>query len=354
MYSSVTVAGGSLLKRLADNPPSQTQWPSAVATFVFIADFVVFLPVILILVYTLSNVYPTLAAVEDPLPDYEAVPMNDDGTPKTDNDPVSAAQPGKPITGSLRATNALIRSRGGWLANFRGLGYAVLVQIIVALTAVFLALAPFIPFRIAHLIALLAAAPLATTWTHLVITPPSTKSFFRRIPSLKKVYVAAWFPTFLFWAAVQASVLFPELLGRGIGLCMRDPNNPDKICDQPKDGSYLAKVIAVAGLSLALQVLLAIPAHAALARVQASLLPADEDPIVPFDRSFAGRVEPEVVTGKGFATFGAAIKTIPRSSWLRIYLLRVKVFFVSVGAYFVMGTIVGLEVLVMGLISAGK
>jgi hypothetical protein len=47
MYSSVTIAGGSLVKRLADNP-SQIQWPNAIAGFVFIADLIVFLPVILI------------------------------------------------------------------------------------------------------------------------------------------------------------------------------------------------------------------------------------------------------------------------------------------------------------------
>jgi hypothetical protein len=353
MYSSVTIAGGSLVKRLADNP-SQIQWPNAIAGFVFIADLIVFLPVILILVYTLSTVYPTLAAVEDPLPDYEALPMNDDGTPKTDNEPVRTAQPGKPITASLRATNSLIRSRGGWFANFRGLGYAVLIQIITAVTTLFLALPPFVPIRIAHLLALLICTPLATTWTHLVITPPSTKSFYRRIPTLKKVYVAAWFPTFLFWAAVHAAVVFPELLGRVIGLCVTDLKHPDQKCEEPKDGAYLGKVICVAGLSLALQVLLAIPAHAALARVQASLLPADEDPIVPFDRSFAGRVEPEVVTGKGFATFGAAIKTIPRASWVRIYLLRLKVFFVSIGVYCALGAVVALEVVVMGLLAGGK
>lgn len=353
MYSSIALAGGSLVKRLADNPPS-TQGPNVIAGLVFVVDLIIFLPVLLMLVYTLSTVYPTLAAVEDPLPAYEALAVDDDGTPKADDEPVRTAQPGKPITASIRATNRLIRSRGGWLANFRGLGYSVLIQIIIVLTTLFLALAPFIPIRIAYLIALLAFAPLSTTWTHLVITPPSSKSFYSRIPTLKKVYLAAWFPTFLFWAAVQASVLFPELLGRVLGLCMRDPDHPDQTCDQPKNGAYYTKALCVAGLALVLQAVLAIPAQAALARVQASLLPADEDPIVPFDRSFAGRVEPEVVTGKGFATFGAAIKTIPRSSWIRIYLLRIKVFFVSMGVYFVLGSIVMLEVLVMGLAIGGK
>jgi hypothetical protein len=350
MYSSVTI-GGSLVKRLAENPPQQVKVPGA-AIFVFIADFVVFLPVFLILLYTLSHVYPTLAAVEDPLPAYEALPMNDDGTPKTDTDPVRTAQPGKPITASIRATNRLIRSLGGWLSNFRGLGYGFLIGMVTVMTTGILSRLPFVPVRIAHLISLLALSPLATTWTHLVITGPSAKSFARRIPSVKKVYVANWFPTFLLWASAHAAVVFPELLGKAIGLRM--PNGPIQVGGEPMNGSDAGKVICVAALSLLLQAVLVIPAHAALTRVQASLLPADEDTIVPFDRSFAGRVEPEVVTGKGFATFGAAIKTIPRSSWIRIYLLRIKVFFVSMAVYFVLGAIVLLEFVLLGLAESAK
>lgn len=352
MYSAVTI-GGSLAKRLAENPPQQVKIPGA-AVFVFVADLVVFLPVLLILVYTLSHVYPTLAAVEDPLPAYEALPLNDDGTPKTDNEPVRTAQPGKPITASIRATNRLIRSLGGWLANFRGLGYGLLIGMVTLMTTGVLSSLPFVPVRIAHLIALLALSPFATTWTHLVITGPSTKSFAQRIPSVKKVYVANWFPTFLLWAAAHAAVVFPELLAEAIGLRIRDPNDPNQIGGKPMNGSDLGKVICVAGFSLALQAVLVIPAHAALTRVQASLLPADEDPIVPFDRSFAGRVEPEVVTGKGFATFGAALKTIPRASWLRIYMLRIKVFFLSMAVYFVLGAVVLLEFVLLGLAESVK
>lgn len=291
--------------------------------------------------------------MEDPLPAYEALAMNDDGTPKTDNDPVYTAQPGKPITSSIRATNRLIRSLGGWLSNLRGLGYSMVIGFFTLTTLGVFSIV--LPLRIAHLPALIVLAPLSTTWTHFVITAPTPgKSFFQRIPSARKVYLATWFPTVLLWAAAHASALLPELLSYVIGLQISDPNHPGRLRGEPLHGGDVAKMICVVGVSVALQALLVVPSHAALTRVQASLLPADQDTLVPFDRSFAGRVEPEVVTGKGFATFGAAIKTIPRSSWLRIYLLRVKVFFVSMGVYFIMGAIVGVEVLAMGLLSGGK
>ncbi|KAK4157262.1 hypothetical protein C8A00DRAFT_29827 [Chaetomidium leptoderma] len=343
MFSTVTI-GHSLAKRFTEDPP---QWKlPTTAYFLFLGDFLLFLPVLLIFGYTLQHVYPTLAAVEDPLPAYEALAMNDDGTPKADNDPIRTAQPGKPITSSIRATNRLIRSLGGWLSNFRGLGYSIVIGFF-TLTALGV-FSVVLPVRIAHLLALIALAPLSTTWTHIVITAPTPgKSFFQRIPSPRKVYLATWLPTILLWAAAHVSALLPELLDHVIGLQLRDRINGGRFRDEPLHGSDIAKILAVVGLSVALQALLVIPSHAALTRVQASLLPADQDTLVPFDRSFAGRVEPEVVTGKGFATFGAAIKTIPVASWVRIYLLRVKVFAVGMGVYALMGVIVAGQLLLV-------
>ncbi|KAK4245764.1 hypothetical protein C7999DRAFT_16047 [Corynascus novoguineensis] len=346
MFTSAV--GSALAKRLVENPPEER--PPAIFVFLPIVNLVIFLPVFLILLYSLEQVYPTLAAVEDPLPAYEALPLNDDGTPKSDNTPVLTAEPGRPITASLRATNRLLRSLNGWLSNFRGLGYATLIAILTIITTLFLSLLPFVPGPVADLIALIAFSPLSTTWTHLVITRPTSKSFFQRIPPLKKVYLATWLPTLLVWVAVNATIFFPFLLARTIGLDLIDPENPDQGLSQLPRGSDAGKATAVLGLSLALQVLFYIPAHTALRRVQASLLPPDEDTLVPFDRSFAGLVEPEVVSGKGFATFGAALKTVTRASWARIYMLRVKVFAVAIAGYAAIVAAVVVEFLIVLMI----
>jgi len=361
MPYSVAV-GGSLAKRLVEGDHGKYQWelPSTGVTLLVIGNWIVFLPIFLVLLYSLQHVYPTLAAVEDPLPAYEALPLNDDGSPKSDNDPIHTAQPGRPITSSLRATNRLIRSLGGWLSNFRGLGYSVLIGTLTVLTTLVIALLPFVPLRLAHLFALIATAPLSTTWVHLVITGPSARSFSKRIPPIKKVYLATWFPTFLLWAAAHASVVLPGLLAYAIGLDIgpqthpSQPDQPDQPGLPPATGSNIGKAIAVLGVTLGLQALLLIPADTALRRVQASLLPPDEDTIVPFDRSFAGRVEPEVVSGKGFATFGAAIKTITPASWVRIYLLRIKVFFVTMAAYTVMALVFVVQLLIVNKVSGSK
>jgi hypothetical protein len=287
------------------------------------------------------------------LPAYDLLPANDDGTPKNDNDPVRTGHAaGKPITSSLRATNRLIRSTGSWRANFRGLGYLFVLVIASGLTTAFLSLAPFISVRLANLIALLLCAPLATAWTHVVIAAPSPhKSLSSRMRPLRTIYLATWFPIFLLWAATHTAMFLPTLLGRFIGL----PNFGDPSAGEgPTDASDIAKALCVIGVSIGLNFLLVIPADAALSRVKASLLPADEDTIVPFDRSFAGRVEPEVVSGRGFATFGAAIKTIPVSGWVRIFVLRVKVFFVGLVVYTAVGAVVVAQMMLLGKQTKGK
>ncbi len=286
--------------------------------------------------------------------------MADDDLPKDPNDPTPTVPlPGKPITASLRGLYRLLRSNAGgtWRGLFRGLGYAWVIGLITGSTALFFSLAPFIPNPVASLIALLAVAPLSTAWTHFIITAPPTaanpRTLFNRIPPIRKVYAATWLPTTLLWLAAQASVLLPLGLAALIGL--KGPTQPP--AQQPPitfNGSDAGKVIAVAGLSLALQALLVIPSEAALTRVQASLLPADEPTIVPFDRSFAGRVEPEVVSGKGFATFGAAIKTVTLASWIRIYLLRIKVFAFSFAVCTAMVLLVLLEMGLIQLIGGPK
>src|SRR5690606_5010199 len=121
------------------------------------------------------------------------------------------------------------------------------------------------------LFALIALAPVSTTWTHFVITAPSATSFFSRIPSPRKTYIATALPIFALWASAHLAVILPALLGRLIGLSMADPTDPDQIRSDMPSGSDVGKALCVGGVSLALQVLLVIPAFTALTRVQASL-----------------------------------------------------------------------------------
>jgi hypothetical protein len=88
------------------------------------------------------------------------------------------------------------------------------------------------------------------------------------------------------------------------------------------------QVFAVlAGTLVCLALLL--PLNIILVRVQASLLPVEEDAIVPFDRSFGGKVVPAVVGGKGYATMSEVWSTFSRSDLWRLLVLYAKIFVIN-------------------------
>ena len=127
----------------------------------------------------------------------------------------------------------------------------------------------------------------------------------------------------------------------------------DKHTDQPgmvvpyPDGSDAWKAVVVFIVMAALRVFLAIPAHVVLTRVQASLLPEEDETIVAFDRSFRGRVEPAVVGGKGYVSPLDAWRTFSRASWVRLVKLYAKLFAVGLAVTFAWTLVVVPELLVM-------
>lgn len=92
-------------------------------------------------------------------------------------------------------------------------------------------------------------------------------------------------------------------------------------------------------MSIIVPAFLIIPAKVILVRIQASLLPVEDNPIVPFDRSFQGKVEPTVVDGRGYATISDAWSTLSMAGWRRIIILNLKIVFVTL-AVIVMATAV--------------
>lgn len=124
------------------------------------------------------------------------------------------------------------------------------------------------------------------------------------------------------WVPIGLSYLIgfdaPSFLKWGSGNVPSDFNE-HKISYMIKAGVYFL-------LSTMLWVVVIIPARVVLVRVQASLLPEDEDPIIPFDRSFDGKVEPAVVGGLGYATVANAWSTFSKAAWRRVVILYAKIF----------------------------
>lgn len=263
------------------------------------------------------------------------------------------------MTTSLRATFRLLLSYGRWRAPLRGL-FCLLVQSFCQATLVglFSAFLP-LPFSsLASLLSLLALCQLSAAWTHIVITPPSPLRFWKRLPPFRRAFDASARALALFWLATELTSWLPllaalalgfripnfnEAIGAGSkhgGVIVPPPQDPGRQHgDAPFGSAQLGKAFVVWIVALTGQIFLVLPARVVLVRVQASLLPVDEDAVVPFDRSFEGRVEPAVVGGKGYATISDAWKTFRRASWRRLIVLYIKIFAISTAAYGLMALI---------------
>jgi hypothetical protein len=203
------------------------------------------------------------------------------------------------------------------------LGVFVVNAIVVQWIANMLIFIPFVPRGVAAVIGAVIMALLPLTWTHIVISEPSPKFWFRRIPSLKmwrKVAV----PTAVLAVAEQITALVPLKLAIIAGLT-KDARYTAQL--SPHDQTMLALAgFGIAALSITLSFLFVLPASVTLTRVQASLLPDTEETIVPFDRSFGGKVIPEIVGGSGVLSMLDAWKSFDWSSRMRLIKAYVKVY----------------------------
>ncbi|KAM0279076.1 hypothetical protein ACHAQH_004762 [Verticillium albo-atrum] len=344
----------SLYKRGLDNPSTpQYELPSW-SWIVILADLIVFLPLLVIVSYTFQQVFPVLAMVEDENPPaYDPVSLNDDETASFAEDTTSHnglnKPPGAPagraptVTSSFRATARLIRSTGGFGAFFRG--FACLFSYSMATSiffVIFSAVLPAVLASVAVLLASLALVQLNAAWVHIVMTPRSSAHFWSRLPAFRRTFDATARPVALFWFATQVANLTPPLLAWALDLPLPDMDiKPGEPATVPAyDASAAWKSVIVVLISLAVAVLLVIPAHVVLVRVQASLLPEEDDTIIPFDRSFGGAVVPAVVGGKGYVGTAEAWDTFSISAWRRLVKLYVKIFFVGIAATLLMAAVI--------------
>lgn len=260
------------------------------------------------------------------------MPVNEDADAET----ASPSQP-RVITASLRAINRLLFSVAGLKANFRGLACALAIAVGHGLVGAILRGIPFIGLA-GSLIAALALVQLETAWVHVVISNPSSLPFYRRLPPFGKTFEATCVPTLVYWVTKMLSGTVPLVVASALGLPVWEPRHGKEIPAYDSSVNWKAPLIAL--VSLAIYGFLVIPAQAVLVRVQASLLPPDEDAIVPFDRSFEGTVEPAIVGGKGYVTWRDSLRTFTRASWIRLYVLHVKTFFVQMALWVVFAAVV--------------
>lgn len=259
---------------------------------------------------------------------FEPLATEDPDSITKDPEPVSS----KPqhITSSFRRT---LRHLGGSHERFRGVWIFIFNALVVQWVTGFLAILPIIHFMPRGLLTVAAAvlcAQLSLGWTHIVISQSSPETWFHRLPSIsewKKVAI----PTAVLALAEQLAVWIPLSIATLAGIVNNASNN--LITMTPHQQTVMGlKATGIAALSLVLSFVLVIPANVTLTRVQASLLDDAEETIVPFDRSFGGKVMPEIVGGSGVAGMLDAWESFDWASRIRLVKAYVKVFAMQVAA----------------------
>ena len=235
----------------------------------------------------------------------------------------------KPITSKMRTTIKHLRAQAGPLARFRGLHVSIIYHLlhgsIIGFFNANVVSHPLVrPF--VAILASIALCRIQMTWTHIVISQPSSKSWIRRIPSraaVKNILI----PTAVLAIAEQAAFCVPS----GLFILANQAFNEEMNESVGRAQNIaLLQMFFIVLIAIGIFVLVVIPADVTLKRVQASMLPEEDESIVPFDRTFAGKVKPEILGGSGAVSMLDAWKSFDRSARIRLMKLYLKIFFISV------------------------
>jgi len=231
----------------------------------------------------------------------------------------------KPITSSLRNTILHLRARAGYWSRFRGLSLFVVMNAVggVIVSVLHKILPHRVGLAIAAIIVDIILARWHMTWVHIVISEPSEKRWYQRVPPLKTWTKIA--PAVALWAATTQVVSVMPMLVCGSFGSLKHLRDPD--FDPGRKDLYAVGAQAFMGvlIMLALFVLLQIPATVTMVRVAASMLPEEDETIVPFDRTFGGQTTPAIVGGQGKIGLVEAWRSFPWASRVRLLKLVAKV-----------------------------
>lgn len=256
----------------------------------------------------------------------------------------------KPITSSIRGTIKHVVAHAGRYARFRGLKIHFLYAFLFSFVSqIFSAVVPrFGPSPV--VVAALTGAALANihaAWTHKVVSMPNDQSFCKRVPS-KKHWKTLAVPAAIETAMPYVSLYIVCAVGMLMGLHKLEHENIREY-NGAQWTSLIVRIIAVFVIGIFCTLFLCLPAIVTLIRIEASILPEDQDFIVPFDRTFGGKVVSTVLGGTGVIGFLDAWRSFTWEARRRLIKLYVKVFFILAGLVFVIAHVLAFEVFaVMG------
>ncbi|KAL1801642.1 hypothetical protein ACET3X_001984 [Alternaria dauci] len=312
--------------------------------------------------YMLNQVVVTLCMVESPV---AAITItHESSNDKEDSDeketlleagPTVTLVNAKPITSSIRATVRHLVAHAGRWSRFRGFKIHALYSFLSGLSTTFFSGALHKVPGQAVIGAAITGAILANVhaaWTHKVVAMPTNASFWQRIPS------KAHWKTLAVPAALKAVMpLVSVYLTAGVFTLLQLHNvgsEGHSIVTCAQKIGLIARFLAVIVFAVTCTLFLCLPAMVTLVRIEASLLPEDQDTIVPFDRTFGGKVVSKMMGGTGVVGFLEAWRSFNWEARRRLIKLFTKNFFIMVGMFVFVLHVVALEVFVFMGDAAGE
>ena len=246
----------------------------------------------------------------------------------------------KPITAKITTTIGHLHRIGGFRARWRGLGLAVLYHVLHGVMTNFLAaLLGFgiIGEALVYMVVSIGLARLHMAWTHKMISHPSSKPWFRRVPARKNCK-ALLLPALVYAAAQQATLILP--IGVAFALGVGPAHGAHfKQAAQHENCSRMVflglRFLAVPLTYIMVGLAVLLPASVTLTRIEATLLPEGEETIVPFDKATVMGEIDTTVRGGCRALFVQAWRSFDRSSRLRLIKLYAKLIMVQITISFV-------------------
>lgn len=246
----------------------------------------------------------------------------------------------RPITSSVKDSIRHLYRVGGFRARWRGFRESIVYNLLVNLvghgfaTILFRSAEPHVGRGLGFMMAVLILCRFRMVWTHAMIAAPTSKPWYRRYCSRKNSRVLL-LPTLIYELSAIATFLVPISTWYAVGAFEYADPQVLKHFDRSQLAGAAWRALAGPSMFLLIVTFFTIPANTTLARIEACLLPQDDQIIVPFDReSILGDLD---LTAKGAPgkLFASAWKSITFSTRARVMLLYVKMVTIQVSAFLI-------------------
>lgn len=262
---------------------------------------------------------------------------------------VSATEPelllikSKPITAKIRTTMKHLRTKAGTWSQFRALHIYIIYHILFSVFYACLQLVfglVYVPRAVAAITTHAIMSQWGLMWTQVVISAPSTQPWYKRIPTLATAKLVL-LPTVIYAGAEQLVIFVSRDLLKSLDL-HRYVRNPELINNLSPDSQRkaLAQISIIALIGAITGLLVLCPTYVALTRVYASALPEQDETIVPFDRTFGGRVQPRSEGGDGIVSMLDAWRTFDWAARVRLIKLFAKILAIEIATSLFFGGLI--------------